>query len=283
MIDPFFRERGYEASECTFTNLYIWRKAYNVQWAVAGGMLCVTMSWDGETFFLPPYGDNAGLETALQAMTAYARTAGMPFFIKGATANNIRMIEAVMPGRFLFKRDPDNDDYIHLTQDLIELPGRKFSAKKNHIHSFENTYHDYTFIRLTPDTATACVGTAYDWFKKKKDSDSSLNYEFNAVKDALEHFDVLGLRGGAIMIGGKVAAFSLGEPLNHEMAVVHVEKGNSDIRGTYQVINRECCRHCWPEFTYVNREEDMGIPGLRKAKQSYHPVKMLEKYDVTLR
>lgn len=283
MLDSFLQGRGYETSECTFTNLYIWRKAYNVQWGVAGGMLCVTMSWSGKTFFLPPYGDNAGLAQALQAMTAYAHSTGIPFLVKGATAHMIRQIETAMPGQFIFERDPDNDDYIHLTQELIELPGRKYNAKKNHIHHFEHTYPDYSFMRLTPDTAMACLDTAYEWYQKKKDDDDFLNYEFHAVKDALEQFEVLGLRGGAILIYGKVVAFSLGEPLNSEMAVIHVEKGNSDIRGAYQLINRECCRYCWPEFTYVNREEDMGIPGLRKAKHSYHPVKMLEKYDVTIR
>lgn len=246
-------------------------------------MLCVKMSWDGETFFLPPYGASTGLGEALQVMTDYAHARNIPFLIKGATGDAIQMIEATVPGRYLFERDPDNDDYIHSTRELIDLPGRNFSAKRNHIHYFHNTYPDYRFVHLTPETATDCVSIAYEWFQKKQDRDSVLAYEFGTVKAALEQFGVLGLRGGAILINNRIVAFSLGEPLNHEMAVIHVEKANDDIRGAYQVINQDCCRYCWPEFAYVNREEDMGIPGLRKAKQSYHPTKMLEKYDVTLR
>lgn len=240
------------------------------------------MSWGGKTFFLAPRGDADNLGKVLQEMIAYAAGLGMEFLIKGASAGMIQRLNNAAPDIFIFERDRDNDDYIHLTRELIELTGRKFNAKKNHIHYFQNTYPDYKFIHLTSETATACINTAHEWHLKKA-GDSFLDLEFNAVKDALEHFGPLGLRGGAIVIDNTIEAFSLGERLTQDMAVVHVEKGNSDIRGTYQIINQECCKYCWPEFTYVNREEDMGIPGLRKAKESYRPVRMIEKYDVKLR
>jgi hypothetical protein len=283
VIDTYFRMKRYQASECTFTNLYLWRDSYNVRWAVVNDMLCVTMSWGGNTFFLPPFGKDENIGKSMEAMVEYSQSTNLDFLLKGATEETVHVIERALPGRFDFQRDRDNDDYVHLTSELKELKGRKFSSKTNHIHFFKNHYPDYRFVPLTREITKDCIGTAYQWYVKHMGQDELLRWEFAAVKDALEHFEELGLRGGALLIYGKVEAFSLGEPLNEDMCVIHIEKGNSDIRGIYQVINQECCLHCWPEFTFVNREEDMGIPGLRKAKLSYRPVKMIEKYDVTLK
>ncbi|MCX7779864.1 MAG: phosphatidylglycerol lysyltransferase domain-containing protein [Negativicutes bacterium] len=281
-IDGFFRKRRYEASECTFTNLYVWRNAYNIRWAVVAGMLCVTLEWENKLFFLPPYGDDANLGKAVAAMADYCRQSGLRFLIKGATKDQVKLIDQALPGQFAFERDRDNDDYVHSTRELIELKGRKFSSKVNHIHHFRYAYPDYRFELLTPSLAAECLVIANEWRQKKDKDDCFLRLEFAAVKDALEHYQELKLIGGAILVHGRVEAFSLGEALNSDTVVVHVEKANSDIRGAYQIINQECCRYCWPQYAYVNREEDMGIPGLRRAKESYRPIRMIEKYDVRL-
>ena len=286
MFDRAFQTQKYDASECTFTNLYMWRNAYDIRWDVVNGLLVTTMTWEGETFFLPPYGVYGDIAGTLQVMLDYCQNADIKFLIKGVCTSHVKPFEEAMPGKLEFTLDRDNYDYVHLTQELIELKGRKYSHKKNHMHYFLNHYSDYQFRQLSSELTPACIEVAREWLEKKAENgeaDTFLQYELDSITDCLLHFDELKLRGGAILIGGKVQAFSFGEPLNSEMLVIHTEKANSDIRGLFQVINHDCCRLCWPEFKYVNREEDMGIPGLRKAKESYRPLRLIEKYDVCLK
>ena len=117
-----------------------------------------------------------------------------------------------------------------------------------------------------------------------RDCDASdvLSSEYRSIEEALQHFDVLGLRGGIIRLAGRPVAFSFGESLNTDTAVLHMEKADPSVHGLYAMINQECCRHAWGDVDFINREEDMGEEGLRKAKESYYPVRLVEKYKIFL-
>ena len=190
------------------------------------------------------------------------------------------LIEQAMPGFFRYERDPNNDDYVYSTYDLINLEGKKYHQKRNHINRFLKNY-EYTYESIDDSNIEECIAAEIEWLKGKE-PDRSLQDEKIAIMEALNNFDQLGLKGGALRIDGKIQAFSIGDLLNPEMVVIHFEKANTEYHGSYAMINQQFAANCWKDIPYINREEDMGIPGLRKAKRSYHPIKMVEKYTAYL-
>lgn len=289
LFDSYLKNRKYESSFCTFTNFYMWRKSYHIEWTVEEELLCVKASYDNQTYFLPPFPlkkdtSDETFVTVIHRIEQYLAEQGQSFLIKGSWPEMNEKLERLFPGRFTMTGDRDNYDYVYLTKDLIGLKGRKYSQKKNHLNYFKRTFSQYEYVPLSTGNLEQCRETALAWYEEKDlEQDESLLDEREAVLDVLDNFSKLGLFGGAILIDGRMEAFSIGELLNHEMFVVHFEKGNPNIRGIYQVINQEFCKHAFPDITYVNREEDMGIEGLRQAKEGYHPVKFAEKYDITLK
>jgi len=282
IIDEFLHDKRYESSICSFTNFYMWRAPYHIEWTIVEGCLCIKASHHDHTYMLAPFArQNGSIAAALKAMLDYFSAAGQPFVLKGVSAESKAELEALRPGYFSFVADRDNYDYVYLIEDLLWLKGRKYSSKKNHLNYFKRTYSQYQYLPLTADLLPSCLETALQWYAdREQDNENEIELEQAAVVDILHHYDALALSGGAILIDGKMEAFSIGEQLNDDMALIHVEKGNPHIRGIYQAINQEFCRDRWSELKYVNREEDMGIDGLRQAKESYHPVKLVEKYDV---
>ncbi|WP_245690392.1 DUF2156 domain-containing protein [Sporolituus thermophilus] len=281
LFDRYFRARRYEASECTFTNLYLWQPGYNLEWALIDGFLCLRALWQGQAFVFPPFGPPAGVESVLDQLAEQFAREGRPFFMKAATVDLVQYLEAVRPGYYHFRADRDNFDYVYLVKDLIELKGRRYNSKKNHLNYFYSYYPQARYVPITPELIPACVASTLAWYDRRCDEDPCMEYEKEAILRAFAHFRELKLVGGAIVIDGKVEAFTFGEALNSDTVVVHIEKGNADFRGIYQVINQQFC-HQWRHMRYINREEDMGIEGLRQAKLSYRPVKLVEKYDVAI-
>ena len=262
----------------------MWRKAYNIQWTVEGNFLCVKANWEGENFFLPPIGPEQGLAEVLIKMLNHAEEQKFPFALQGVEKYMVEWIEKIKPDYFYSKAERDNFDYVYLSKDLIELKGRKFHTKKNHINGFKKTYSDYQYVPMTADMTDQCIAFMVEWCTERGCvKGDSIDCERKAIVEAMNNFTVLGFQGAAIFIGDKMVAFTYGEVTNDDTVVIHVEKGLLNYKGAYGVINQEFCASNWQHIEYVNREEDMGIEGLRKAKESYHPVKMIEKYIVTIK
>lgn len=283
VFDRYFQQSRYDTSECTFTNLYIWRKGYGLEWTEEENILYVKAGWDDVLFMLQPFGaSDDELPRILDKMADWFQRHQRKFRLKGISEAFVEKIQNLFPGRYQVKEDRSNSDYVYLASDLIELSGRKFSAKKNHINFFTTHYPDYRYLPMTEEIVPACIASAVEWYDRRTDNNQGLEYEKFAILEALGNFEYLGFQGGVIELYGKIEAFTCGEMLNEDTAVIHMEKGNTEIRGLYQMINREFCRHAWPHMTYINREEDMGIEGLRRAKKSYNPVKLINKYELTL-
>lgn len=263
----------------------MWRKGYFIEKAVVDGYLCIKAVRTGSTpFILCPFGpDDSGLGGVIDKLADYFAQHDWPFRLKGVPAEMVVELQRQRPGMFTFEADRDNFDYVYSTEDLINLAGRKYHSKQNHLNFFKRTY-EYQYLPITADLIKPCIDSAEEWYASHNgdDSDPGLKQEFRAIADVLGHFEYLGVQGGAILMDGKVAAFSFGEQLNDDMAVIHVEKG-LNVRGLYQVINQEFCQNAWSHLAFVNREEDMGIEGLRRAKESYHPVKLVKKYSAGLK
>jgi hypothetical protein len=260
----------------------MWRDIYQVEWTEEAGYLCLKASWQGDTFLLPPFGEETDIVKILDKMEEYFRQENKPFLLRGVEADMVKWLEKARPGYFQCLPDRDSFDYVYLTQELIELKGRKYHKKKNHLNFFQRTY-PYEYREMTGQTALDCIDFLDEWYAQRAvNQEDALALEKVAVREALTHFGALGITGGIIYIEGRIKAFTFGEPLNADTVVVHVEKGDNEIRGIYAAINQCFCEHHWQNYTYINREEDMGLEGLRLAKESYYPVKMTEKYEVTI-
>ncbi|MDR1702138.1 MAG: phosphatidylglycerol lysyltransferase domain-containing protein [Sporomusaceae bacterium] len=284
MFDTYFQKRRYENAHHNFTNFFIWGDGYNVRWALCGDHLCLRAASGGKIFMLQPIGADKGIEKTVEQMEEYCRYRGVDFSMRGAEKFMVDILEKWRPNYFEYTSERNNFDYVYSAQDLIELKGRKYHAKKNHINKFLRTYPDYEYHPLNKEWALKCLHTLEDWYRKKEaEEDRMLSLEKKGVIKVLTNFAKLNLAGGVIVINGVVEAFTFGEALNEDTAVIHVEKANPDLSGIYTAINRDFCREAWSSMTYINREEDMGLEGLRKAKESYSPLKMIEKFDIRVK
>ncbi|MGC9358499.1 MAG: DUF2156 domain-containing protein [Anaerolineae bacterium] len=270
-------------SELTFTNLFIWRDAYKLHWAVyEDDWLLLLCEKEDDPYAFPVVGPGQRVEATRAFLTWLRddRDIARPR-MERADARLAAELEDAPD----LKIDPTREhfDYVYSREDLAALAGRDYSNKRNHINHFLRAY-DYTYAALTPDNVDACLRVACEWCEKYRcEDDMNLIEERDAVRESLEHFSQLRIQGGVVYVEGRIEAFSMGEMLNEETLVVHIEKADPDIRGLYQIINRDFLRHCCTEATYVNREQDLGVPGLRRAKKSYHPDHLVEKYRIGLR
>jgi hypothetical protein len=173
--------------------------------------------------------------------------------------------------------DPANNDYVYLAESLIHLRGRKYHRKRNHLKQFRKKY-SYRYQALASDLTEACLDLEEQWCRLRSCAENpALLNEERAIREALLHFDKLDCLGGVILVDDKVVAFSLGEQLNPDTAVIHLEKANPEFTGSYAVINQEFCQDACSDYTYINREQDLGEAGLRQAKLSYYPDHMSNK------
>ena len=193
----------------------------------------------------------------------------------------IAEIEEAMPGVFEYKLNMSVSDYIYTSEKLINLKGKKLQSKRNHINRFkhENSWK-YKTLTGNPQLVKECKSMLDKWMEINSDEkDPSLAYDDFATKIMLENFEYLGLKGGLICVDNEIAAFSIGEVLTEDTVVVHVEKAFTSIHGAYTIMNQQFVLNEAAEYKYINREEDMGVENLRKAKLSYQPDILLEKYN----
>ena len=268
--------------DLSFSNLCSWRFLYHTKFAIINNFL-VFKFWAGdELAYMMPVGEG-NLEEVLNELIEDARQEGEPFCMLGVCSCMREDLEAIMPGQFGFTVDRDYADYIYLRSDLATLKGKKFQSKRNHVNKFKRTYN-YEYTPITPDRIQECLDLEAEWCKANNcDQHEGTGNERRALVYALHNFEELGLTGGILHVDGKIAAFTFGMPINQDTFGVHVEKADTSIDGAYAMINYEFANHIPEQYVYLNREEDLGIVGLRKAKLSYQPAIILEKYVACLK
>lgn len=282
-ITSFTMKSDRRNCDLSFSNLCSWRFLYDTQFAVVDNFL-VFKFWAGEQLaYMMPVG-TGDLKAVLWELIEDARKENQHFCMLGVCSNMRADLEAILPGQFTFTEDRDYADYIYLRSDLSTLKGKKFQAKRNHINRFRNTYPDYEYTPITPDRIQECLDLEAEWCKVNHcDQQEGTGNERRALIYALHNFDALGLTGGILHVNSKIVAFTFGMPINHETFGVHVEKADTSIEGAYAMINYEFANRIPEQYIYINREEDLGLEGLRKAKLSYQPVTILEKYMACLK
>ena len=280
MFESYLAKPHYMGSECAFSNMFLWRDIFQTYWTIAHDFLIVKVRRSGVDFMLPPYGGrDEDLPLVLDELREYHE--GHTFEIHGIYECMMDRMRKVLPNAE-FITDRDNWDYVYLRDELAAMAGRKYHGQKNHYNAFKKAHPDYTFEFLQPDNFSECLAFGEAWCEERAHEDPSVLEELHALREAFVNFKELGLEGGAIRIDGRVQAFSFGKRINAEVADVHVEKANPDYRGLFVAINKECAEKVWTGITYLNREEDLGHPGLRKAKEDLHPVTMVQKYSLVV-
>ena len=211
-------------------------------------------------------------------MLADAKEAGCKFRLWGLTKQETEQLEEAMPGMFRFQLDRDASDYIYASQDLIHLAGRKFHGKRNHLARFQRSYN-WSYEDITPENYADCKKIAHEWCVQNGGcgKEDGTDDETCAINMAFRSFEELKLSGGLLRVDGKPVAFTVGEEINPEVYLLHFEKALSGYEGLYAAINHEYAANHLENYRYINREEDLGIEGLRKAKLSYNPAILLEK------
>jgi hypothetical protein len=296
LLEEYLDSFEYTTSGLTYTSLFMWKEINMFSWEILGDYLCITGADNldpimGEPFMLPPLTrtgvyEPAGLRAAVLEAKRRFEEKGKPFNIMLVPLPVLDALKAAFPDELRIEEDRANYDYVYDRQELIDLKGRAFHSKKNHLNYFLANY-TYEYGPLLPGMADEAMEfiEAFNARKNLEDPHERelLAFEERAMQDVFHHLDTVGYLTGTIRIDGRIEALSIGGHLGGHTVTVHIEKANTEFRGLYQAINNEFCKALAPNVTHVNREEDMGIPGLRKAKLSYNPIGLIEKYTVLLK
>lgn len=282
-IEPILRESGFRGNEYAFATMYMWGKPYHIQVARYGDFLLVKTKGEGRHSYLYPAG-TGDIGEVVKLLIADSKEQGAKFEMYGLTAETKAILEEALPDTFDFTTDRDFSDYVYNVEDLAELRGKKYHGKRNHIAKFEKNFPEWQYEDITKENIEDCFAMNTKWCELNGCmKDPGLKKEYCAVKAGFENFFELGLIGGLIRNENGVVAYTMGERIGKDTLLVHFEKAFYDVQGSYPIINREFVRHHASDLLYVNREDDTGDEGLRKAKLSYHPAFLLEKYQAVLK
>lgn len=283
-IKKYLTYNKYIGCELSAANNVLWSEFYRTHFVIIDDMLSFCKLDDGKpTVFTFPIGQH-NPRKAFDIILKEFEGRESEFSMFMVHQEMFELIEAWYPGKFEIKYNRDEADYLYEYKTLSELKGKKLHGKRNHINRFEENHPDYEYEIISQLNYKECIELANNWERdnNQEKSEDKL-YERKIIEKALTDREQLGLTGGLIRVDGKVIAFTLGEPITKDCFVVHFEKAYSDIQGAYPMINREFVRRQLKGYKYINREEDLGIPGLRHAKTSYQPVRLVEKGTVTLK
>ncbi|MBE6577450.1 MAG: DUF2156 domain-containing protein [Ruminococcaceae bacterium] len=265
--------------EFSFANLYLWGRQ---RFAVVGGHIALFSQFDRRSVYPYPIG-NKDKKAVLDAIIEDARARDIPCRITGLSDEARKTVEQLYPNKFRFHCDEGSFDYVYSIDDLADLGGRKYHAKRNHLNRFYETHPNFTVQPICDDNVPLVKRMLEGWYSTRmaENPNSDFHMEHAALDKALRDHKELSLEGLVLFDGDEVLAFTLASRLSTDTFDVHFEKARSDVQGAYPAINREFAKYIrdkYPEVKFLDREEDMGLEGLRKAKQSYYPHHMVKKY-----
>lgn len=271
-----FTKNKFSICDFNFANLYLWSLAEDTEYKIEDDILLIKSSYnDKEYYYMPvPKYEN---ENSLNIMKEK---------IKKITEKKIPILYfseywyEKLKDEFSFTEIRASSDYIYLYEDLAYLKGRKYSKKRNQINQFLKKYN-YTYEKISKENINAVIEFQKEWaIKMNLDNEKILKNEAKGILSLLSNYFSLNLKGGLLKVEDKIIAYTIGEETKENTAVIYVEKALTEYTGSYQVINMEFLQKEYSECKYVNREDDFGDEGLRKAKLSYHPLNLLKKYSI---
>ena len=273
--DALLRHAAHRGCAFSFANLYLWGRQCAAR---VGDDLLLFSHFQGKTMYPYPAGADVKQET-IELLMADARERGIPLRLAGLNTQDVEHLEHWFPGQFRFHCGREGHEYVYAIDDLADLKGKKYQPKRNHINRFLLEYPDARILPLNDETLPDAEALANRWYQRRTDEEDA-DMERVALDRAFANWKALGMEGLVMYVGEQVVAMTMGSFLSEDTVDVHFEKADTDFGGAYAVINRAFARHIrdkYPAVRFLNREDDMGLEGLRKAKLSYHPHHMVEK------
>ena len=263
----------------SFANLNLWGRQ---QAAFLGSYLVLFSQFDRSSVYPFPAG-SGDIKPVLDAIIEDAHERGIVCRLTCLSAEDCMTLDELYPGKFQFHPDRNGCDYVYKIEDLAALAGRKYQKKRNHLNKFRQEHPDCRALPIDESTLPAAIAMAKDWYaaRQAQDPNADLHLERRAMKRAFHCMEELGLEGLVLEEKGEILALAMGSRLSEDTFDIHFEKAREDMDGAYPAINQAFAawlRDKYPELRYLNREDDMGIPGLRKAKLSYHPDHLVTKF-----
>ncbi len=285
-LQPYFDLVDYEACEYCFTTLYMWQHVYKTGYIICDDFAIIMAEYEGDAFSILPLARKERLQQAIDFVIKYFEKYNKKICFRGTTKDVVEILQNNYSDRFEYIEERDLFDYVYDGESLRTLAGRKNQKKRNHINAFLKDYEGrYEYRLLGEEDFTECLNLLKEWTINKEENnelDKGLDDESIGINKIFNNYKYLKgrLKIAGIYVDSKLEAFTMGELINSNMALIHIEKANPNIRGLYPYINQQFILNEFKNVEFVNREEDLGIPGLRKAKLSYHPIKFVEKYTV---
>jgi len=275
LIVRHLRQTSREICELSLGNLFIWREFDRPQVTCINRNTCLLIDPPNEpAYFLEPLGRNELGETTRIMLKHIGRISRV----------SQSYADLLPKGSYHLIPLRNQFDYLYLRQELAELKGRKFDGKRNHLKRFQLKHPGYQFVPLTPDLKAAALALFEKWFKVREESRyfPRLAYisQKGAISEAFALFEELRLSGGALLVDGQMKGFTLGSKINPATVSVHFLYSDPELPGIFQTILWEACNKTYSNYKYIDLEQDLGIPGLRTAKLSYQPLKLVEKFEV---
>ena len=265
--------------EYSFANLYLWGRKYVAE---VDGFLLIESRFDRKVVYLFPVGQG-DVRCALEALLRDAEKRRLNCCLGALTEEDCRLVEQLYPGKFSFYCDRDSYDYVYGIEELAQLKGRKYQKKRNHLNRFRKEHETAEILPLEGQLLEDARLVAQKWYENRcaEDPDRDYHLEERALSRAFDAYGQLGMEGVALVEEGRVLAFAMGTRLNHDTFDIHFEKAREDIDGAYTAVNQEFARYLrlkYPHIAYLDREEDMGLEGLRKSKLSYNSHHQVTKH-----
>ena len=274
LFDLYLKKNS-KTCDRAFVNLFCWQHFYKTQWVEYRNWLIIRAYINGERrmAYIPVSQQiKPDYKEILHVLLEDALQFNQTLTLMGLSEDECELVEASCNNCFIFDKNRDFADYIYLSESLKTLKGKKLAQKRNHINKFKSLY-SYEYEPITKNNIHHCLKLEEKWVKQHCNDESAVS-EYVAIKGAFDNFDSLGLIGGALFVDNEIVAFTYGSEINPETFCTHVEKGDIKYEGVYQMINYLFTQHLPEKYVYINREEDLGLPGLRKSKMSYNPEKM---------
>ena len=275
---PLLAAEGLPLCDYSFPVLFCWQDAFHIRIARLGDRLLVRLNSSLGSSYLWPAGQGSPAP-ALEALTADAAALGQPLRLICLTLYHKNWLAAHCPRPMQFREARDSFDYLYSVDRLADLPGRKLHAKRNYLHRFDAACPGWSWSQLRDSDVSGCLALDAAWHRAALEreplqNNTTLDEERRALALAFAHRTELGLEGVVLRWRGRILAFALGAPLTETVYDVHFERACGSIPGDYAAVNRafaQYVRSQHPQIRYLNREDDMGVPGLRQAKLSYYP------------
>lgn len=277
-MEECLSKNNYRVCESAYVTYFLWQEKYNFEVCFRDGFMFVKYNEGGDRGFLYPFGEG-DFAAAINTLKEYCRLTGEELKFGYIIEEIVEKLEEHFPNEFVFTEDRDSSEYLYLAESIITLSGKKLHGKRNFLNRFKRQYEDrWLFEPITSANKEEIFRYEARWQRDNRTKEGDLDSEKLVIEKLLKNMEDLGSVGGILRLDGEIIGFSLGTKISHDTFDVQIEKADWEIPGAYQMLNNEFAKMFCTDVTYINREEDMGLEGLRKAKLSYYPHKLLMKY-----